>query len=83
VEVATLAGGPPRSVFYGLAVSRGFTERECALAARTGRLIDIINCPPVETRSHRASGTLSGAVALVRLHELQSKLLDARLAGLL
>ena len=70
-------GGPPegRTAFYGLARSRGFTERECEIAAKTGRLVDIIACPPVESRG----GRLSGAQALVRLQELRSRLQDAQL----
>jgi hypothetical protein len=71
-----------RGVFAGLADSRGFTERECQVAAATGRLADIIRCPKVEQRQH--PGRLSAVEALARLHELRGRLLDAQLraAGL-
>ena len=68
-------------MFAGLAASRGFTERECELAARTGRLAAIVACPPVEQRG----GRVSGAVALARLQGLKGRLQDAHLrdAGLI
>jgi hypothetical protein len=81
-------GAPPsegRGAFASLADSRGFTERECALAARTGRLAAIVACPPIEQRSHRSSGRTRGAAALLQLQELRARLRDAELraAGLL
>jgi hypothetical protein len=71
----------PRSTFAGLAASRGFSERDCELAARSGLLAGIIACPVIEHRS----GRLSGAVALARLQELKAKLQEAQLraAGLI
>jgi hypothetical protein len=84
VERAVWGGPPePRTAFYGLARSRGFTERECVIAAATGRLTEIVACPVVEQRGR--GGQLSGAQALSRLHELRARLQDARLrdAGLI
>jgi hypothetical protein len=88
VERAVVWGAPvsdARGVFASLADSRGFTQAECRLAARTGRLAAIIACPPLEGRGSRLSGRTSGAVALNHLQQLKGRLLDEQLraAGLL
>jgi hypothetical protein len=70
-----------RGVFAGLADSRGFIERECEVAAATGRLADIVRCPRFEQRQHPVSGSgrVSAVEALARLHELRGRLLDVQL----
>jgi hypothetical protein len=66
VEYAAVRDGlpvwPPRGLFTTLAEQSGFTERQCRLAAETGRLASIIAC---QTRSR--PGGITGAVALLQL----------------
>jgi hypothetical protein len=61
VEVDT--GG----AFASLAQASGFTERECQVAALTGRLGDIVRV--AEKRKHTAARRLSGWEALALVEE--------------
>lgn len=47
--------GPSRGVFAGLADQSGFTEAECRLAARMGRLASLVQVAELRNRSRRAA----------------------------
>jgi hypothetical protein len=85
VEYAT-GNGKPGGTFAGLALQSGFSEAECAMAARNNMLIGIVRVAELRGRRERdQAGGLSGAAALAKLQQMQGRLLDARLreAGLI
>lgn len=51
VEQAAILLEPKRGPFHTLAARSGFSERECALAARTGRLAGVVACAEVRQRT--------------------------------
>jgi hypothetical protein len=72
METAAMYVGPPRGTFAGLAERSGFSEYECRLAARNGRLVSIIRVAELrDLRRRHPSGHLSGAVALAQLRGRQ------------
>jgi hypothetical protein len=61
--------------FANLAKQAGLSARDCALAARTGRLGDVIRVAQQRRGQARSQpyGTLSGAMALARVRELEHR----------
>jgi hypothetical protein len=73
-ETAALPLRRHQGPFVALAHGSGFTERQCALAAETGRLPDVIRVYQLRRRQHR--GATSAAEIRLRLLELRARMVD-------